>query len=111
MGGFARFAAQQIADGHAGALAFDIPKRLVDAGDGVVEHGTIAPVTVHHRHIPNLFNAVDIAPEQEGFQVALDGGCDGEDALGEGGAAQAVQPRLGGNDLDDAQARFAGWVR
>ena len=39
--------------------------------------------------------------------MALECGGNGEDALGEGGAAQAIEPRLGGEDLDDAKPRFA----
>ena len=37
-GRFSALAAQELIDGHARPLAFDVPQRLIDTGDGVVEH-------------------------------------------------------------------------
>ena len=42
--------------------------------------------------------------------MLLDGRVDGLEALGEGGAADAVETRLRGDDLDDNQSG-AGWLR
>ena len=64
-GALTAFAAQQLVDRHAGHLALDVPERFVNAGDGVVQHGPIAPVAVHHRHLPDFFDAADVAPDEE----------------------------------------------
>ncbi len=40
----AYFSTQQLIDGHPGAFAFDVPKRLVQPAEGVVQYGAIAPV-------------------------------------------------------------------
>ena len=107
MRALATLAAQQLVDRHVGLLALDVPQRLVDAGDGVVEHRPVAPVAVHHHHAKEFLDARDIAADEEGLEVMLDGRLHGEDALCEGGAAQAVETRFGRDDLDDAQARPA----
>ena len=96
-------AAEQLVDGHPGPLAFDVPQGLVDPGDGVVQHRTVAPVAVHHHHPPQLLDPVDVASDEEGCNVAFEGGLHSEDALGEGGAAHAVEPWFGRVDSHDGQ--------
>jgi hypothetical protein len=36
---------------------------LVDARQGVVQDGPITPVAVHARHLPDVLDARDVAPE------------------------------------------------
>jgi len=104
-------AAKKLVDRHAGLLALDVPQRHIDAGDRVVEHWAVAPVTMHHGHPPGLFDARDIASQHERRDVLFDRGDDGMLALRESGATQAVQPGLGGDDLDDDQMRSFGLGR
>jgi hypothetical protein len=106
----AALAAQQLEERHARLLALDVPQRHVYARDGVVQHRPVAPIAVHHPHLPDLFHARHVAADQEGFQVLLDGGVYGVKALRKGGAAQPVQPGLRGDHFDDDQAR-PGWLR
>jgi hypothetical protein len=64
---------------------------LVDTGNGIVEHGTVAPIAVDHAHLPDLFNAVDIAADEKGFEVFFNGGVHRFKSLGERRTAQAVE--------------------
>ncbi len=63
---------------------------------------------MHHRHLPDFFNPVNVPAHQKGFEVFFEGGVNGMNALGEGGASQAIQAGFGGNDLDDDQPGMAG---
>ena len=47
--------------------------------------------------------AVDVAADEERLQVLFDGGVHRPEALGEGGAADAVEAGVGGDDFDDDQ--------
>ena len=49
-----------------------------------------------------------IAADQQRLEVVLDRGVHRQQPLGEGGAAEAVQARLGGLDLDHRQADARG---
>ena len=106
--GLAALAAEQVVDGHARLLALDVPQRLIHTGDGVVQHRPVAPVPVHHRHLPDLLDARDVATDQERLEVVLDSGGNRVDALGEGRTSHAVQPGLGRHHLDDREAGASG---
>ena len=106
--GFAALAAEELVDGHAGQFAFDIPQGHVDTGDGVVEHGAVAPVMMDHHGLPEVFDAGDVSADEHGSEMILDGGVNGAEGLGEGGAAEAVEAGLGGDDLDDDEAGAVG---
>ena len=43
-GSLAAFSADELVDGHVGLPALDVPERLIDAADGVVQRRTVAPV-------------------------------------------------------------------
>ena len=60
VGRFPALAAQQVVDRHAGQLALDVPQRLVDARDRVVEHRAVAPVAVDHAHLPDFLDATHV---------------------------------------------------
>ena len=104
VGGFAALAAGELIDGHAGLAALDVPQRLVDAADGVVEHGAVLPVGAVVAGLPDVFDAVGGFAEQERLEVFLDRGLDQVGALREGGAAVAIEAVLVGGDLDDGEA-------
>jgi len=104
----AAFAAEKLIDGHARSFAFDIPQGLIDAGNRVVEHRTVAPIAMDHRHLPDLFDAIDIPADQERLEVAFDGRLHRKHALRERGTAKPVETGLRGGHLDDDQPRLAG---
>ena len=58
IGGFAALAAQKLVDRHARLASFDIPERLIDAADGVVQHRAIAPVGAVVAGLPDVFDAI-----------------------------------------------------
>ena len=93
-----------------GLAALDVPQRLVDAADGVVQHRAVAPVGAVVHRLPDVVDAVGGLADQERLQILLDGRHDQVGALREGAAAVAVQAVLIGDDLDDDQphARRAG---
>ena len=102
--GFAALAAGQLIDRHAGLAAFDVPQRLIDAADGVVQDRAVFPVRAVVAGLPDVLDAVGGLAEEERLQISLDGGLDQVGALGEGGAAVAVEAVLVGGDLDDGEA-------
>ena len=100
----AAFAAEQLVHRHAGALALDVPERLIESAQGVVQHRPVAPVALHQVHLKKLFAARDIFTKHKRLDVLFDGSIGGAEALGKGGAAQPIQARLGGQHLDDDKA-------
>ena len=104
----AHLAAQQVVNGHIRHLALDVPQRFVHAGDGVVEHGAVAPVGADHAHLPDVLDAGDVLAHQQRLHVVGDRVRDRHPALGVGCAADAVQTGLGGHDLDDDQRNAFG---
>ena len=91
-----------------GALALDVPERLVDAGHRVVQDRPRAPVGADVRGLPDVLDSVGVLADEERAEVLLDGGDDGERTLGEGGAAEAVESGLVGLDLDDHEPDAVG---
>src|SRR5581483_1953268 len=100
--------AEQLVHRHPGALAEDVPQGHVHAADGVAEDRPVAPVRADEARLPHVLDAERVLAEEERPEVLVDGGLDGADALGEGGAAEAVEPRLAGLDLDDDEADAGG---
>jgi hypothetical protein len=105
IGGFPALAPGELIDGHAGLAALDVPQRLVDAADGVVQHRTVLPVRTVVARLPDVFDAVGGLAEQKGFEVLLDCGFHKVGALGESRAAIPVEAVLIGGDLHDGQTR------
>ena len=103
------FPAQQAVQRKAGALALDVPQGHVDAGDRVADHGSVTPVPVVLHQIPQFFNAVDVAPDQQGAQIFLDHARHGFAPVGKRGAAQPVQAGFGCDDFHDDQV-FPGQI-
>src|SRR6185312_11271956 len=108
VGRFTAFTADEVVDGHVGHAAFDIPEGLVDAADGVVEDGAVFPVRAVVAGLPDVFDLVDGVVGEEGLEVAFDSGLNEVGALGEGGAAVAVEAVLIGGDLDYVEADALG---
>src|SRR4051812_1573363 len=100
-GGFATLAPEQFVDRHVGQLALDIPQGDVDAGDGVVEHGAIAPVGVDHRRLEDILNAMNLFADQERLEVMFERGGDSLMALCKRSTAKAIQAGLRRFNLDD----------
>jgi hypothetical protein len=101
---FAALAAEQHVQRQSSALAQDVPQRLVDARERVVQHRAVAPVAVGARGLPNVLDARDVASDHERRQVPVQHGLHREGALCECGATQPEKPRLGGLDFHDQQA-------
>src|SRR5262249_49859630 len=106
--GLAAFAAEELIHGHAGPLAEDVPQGHVHAADGVVEHRAVAPVGADERGLPDVLDLGGVLADEERLEEAVDGGLNHASALGEGGTAQAVEPRLAGGHLDDDKADLRG---
>jgi len=100
----AALAAEQLVERHPSPLGLDVPQRLVDATEGVVQHRPAPPVAAQVARLPDVLDAVNVAPEHKGAQILVNGRRHGERPLGEGGAAEAVQAVLAGQNLDDHQA-------
>ena len=104
VGRHARFAAEQLVDGHVGALALDVPQRLVDAAHGVVKHRPVAPVRADVHRLPDVFDVIGVFTQQERSEEVVHRRDDSLGALVERGAPQPVKPRLARIHLHHHQA-------
>ena len=104
IGAVADLAAEQLVDRHVGALALDVPQRDVHAAHRVEQHAAVSPVRADVGRLPDIFDLVDVAPDEKRLEVLLDGGLHHQGALGEGGAAIADQARFARHDLHDDQS-------
>lgn len=102
-GGLAHLAAEQLVERQSGDLSLDVPQGHVDAGDRVVELGSVAPVAADGHRLPEVFDPVGLLAAQERVEVVGDDGAHRVRALREGGAADAVQAGLRGFDFHHDQ--------
>ena len=107
-GGVPGLPAPQVVHGHSGQLALDVPECLVDAAEGVVQDGAVPPVRRDVAGLPNVLDVARVLADHEGPEIVVDGGQHGCWALGEGGASNAVDLRLGRFDLHDYQPYAVG---
>ena len=75
--GVADLAAEEFVDGHACALAFDVPEGHVHAAKYVVVDGTVAPVGTEVAALPEILDLLGIFADQPGSEVLFNGGNDG----------------------------------
>jgi hypothetical protein len=101
-------AAQQLVDRHAGLASFDVPKRLIDTADGIIEDRTIAPVRGVVHGLPQVFNAIGWFAQEEGLQIAIDCLDNQLGALCECRAAVSVETILIGQNFDHDQPYARG---
>ena len=99
----AHLAAEQIIDRHVGHLALDVPQSHIHAGDGIVDDGAAAPVSVLVHQLPQVRDVAHILADQQRTQVGLNEMLHRQVAVSEGGAAQTVQARFAGLHLDNHQ--------
>jgi hypothetical protein len=99
IGGFAALAAGQLVDGDAGLAALDVPQRLVDAADGIVQYRAVFPVRAVVAGLPDVFDAIGGFADEERLEISLHCGLHQVGALREGGTAVAVKAVLVGGDL------------
>ena len=78
------------------------------ARNGVVQDGTVLPIGGVIAKLPGVLDAVGGAAQQQRLEIHLHRRFDEVGALGEGGAAIAVEARLVGGDLDHRQAHAFG---
>ena len=104
VGAVPHLAAEQLIERQAGALALDVPQRDVDAAHRVEEHRPVAPVGADVARLPDVFDLVDVAADEERLQVLLERGLHDQRALRERRAAPADEARLGRLDLHDDEA-------
>jgi len=93
-------AAQQIIDGPAEGLAFDIPKRDVDGGDSGGLDALRREKTGAEKQLPNMLGAEGVFANEQRFEM-FDGALHRQLAPGDAGLAQAADA---GVRLDDDKA-------
>eukprot|EP00756_Hemistasia_phaeocysticola_P014064 Hpha_TRINITY_DN15321_c1_g13::TRINITY_DN15321_c1_g13_i1::g.89682::m.89682 len=104
----AHLAPEQLVDRHAGKLTLDVPERLVHTTKRIVEHRTTPPVTGNLCGEENVFDLLHVTAPEKGVKVRFDCLHHTARTLGKGGAAQTVQPGLGGLDLHNYQTDATG---
>src|SRR5579862_6859937 len=108
VGSFPALAPSKLINGHSRLTAFDVPKRLIDPADGVVQHGAVFPIGTVITGLPDVLDPVRRLIQEEWPEILLDRGLDQIRALGEGGAPVAVQSVLVGCDLYHAEPHAFG---
>src|SRR5262249_14111614 len=108
VGALADLAPEELVERHPRALALDVPEGDVDAAHRVEEHEPVPPVGADVARLPDVLDLVAIAADPERLQVLLDRGLDREGALGERGAAPAVEPGLARLHPDHHEADAVG---
>ena len=103
--GEAAFPADELIHRHVRALAFDVPKRHVEAAERVVQYRTIAPVGTRVGILPEVLDVIYVPAARERVEIFLDRGHHCQRALIEGGATESVQTGLARLDLRDHEAR------
>src|ERR1700722_835814 len=68
---FTAFAAEQVIDGSVESLAFDVPKRDVDGGDGGHGDGAATPVSSTIKILPYIFGLRGIAADDAGDNMVV----------------------------------------
>ena len=110
--GVAYLAAEEFVDGHAGALAFDVPKGHVHAAENVVVDGAIAPVGAEMAALPEVFDLLGVLADEVRGEMLFESGDDGVGLEVVAGRADAVEAGFAGDDLDEdpaiAAARAGG---
>jgi hypothetical protein len=102
----AAFPAEQLVNGHSGPFAFDIPKRLIQSAQRVIQDRPVSPVRTGVRRLPKVVDVVRVAAAAEGIQILVNGGFYRQRALVEGCAAQPIQAGLARLDLDHDEPHF-----
>ena len=102
--GVVRLAAEHLEDGHAGALALDVPERFVEGAEDLVVDRSVAPVRLEMGALPKVFDAVGIFADDPGFEVLLEGGDYGLRLIVVVGRSDAVESRLARDYLEEYPA-------
>jgi hypothetical protein len=101
--GRAALASEQLIHRHPSPLAEDVPQRHVHAAERIAQHGPVSPVRTDERRLPHVLDRQRVLADEEWLEVFVDGRFNRPRTLRECGAAEAVQPRLVGEHLDDHQ--------
>ena len=96
-------ALRQIVNRHTGHLALDVPQSHINAGHRIVGDRAVAPIGVVHHHFPKVFNVGDIAANEQGLEILIDKIRYQLMSVSEGSAAETVETRFAGFNLDDDQ--------
>src|SRR5262249_36817887 len=88
--------AQQLVKRHICPFALNVPKRDIHAAHRVEENGAVAPIRADIRRLPDVFDLVNIAANEQGLEVLLNRRLHRVSPLSEGCTPQAVQTRLAG---------------
>ena len=88
--GFACSATQQVVDRHVRHLALDVPQRLVNSRQRIVQYRTVAPVGGDVCTLPDVFDICHVASHQERREIVIHRGLDRGGTLRESSASDAV---------------------
>ena len=95
----ARAPAQQLINGHARALALDVPQRQVHPSQRRHLHRTAAPIGAAIEVLPGVFDGFGVAPDEQRRQVLFERRRHGQLAAVQCGVTHAVKPRLAREDF------------
>jgi hypothetical protein len=94
---------EELVEGHIRHFPLDVPQGHVDPGKGVVLRGAVPPVAVLVHQVPEVFDILDRAPGQKGLEILLHQAFHHKVPVGEGSAAEAIEPRLARVDPDRSE--------
>src|SRR3984957_15734932 len=89
---FSAAAPEQLVERHTRTFGLDVPESDVYCGNGAHRHWPTTPITSAIKKLPGIFDAIRIAPNEEGNNMLLQRGNDRPLAAGEGPIANAIDP-------------------
>src|SRR5579859_3074337 len=109
VGGLPALSTGKLIHRHACLAAFDVPKRLIDPAEGVVQYRAIFPIRAVIAGLPDVLDPVRRLVQKERLQILFDRGLDEISTLRKSSATVAVEPVLVGSDLHDREPN-AFWL-
>src|SRR5262249_30193411 len=69
--GESAFSTQQLVNRYTGSFAFNVPKRLVQSAQCVIQNRPVTPIRTGVGGLPQVLNVIHIAPATERIQILV----------------------------------------
>src|SRR5437764_13211166 len=99
----AGLAAEQSVNRHGRPLAFDVPERLVQSTQGIIQHGAVSPIRTGVSSLPKILDVIGVSSATERVEILVDSRFDREGQVVQRSATQAIETGLTGVKSDHAK--------
>src|SRR5260221_7747850 len=94
----------QLINRHASLASLDIPQRLIDTADGVIQYRTISPVGAVIHGLPKIVDPIGGLADEKGAQIFFNSDVYNFGALGERSTSLSIESVPGGDDFHNREA-------